>query len=62
VFVASLIYGLAHIASGSVTLMAVAFVCGLAWGLLRVATRSLWAPILTHVLWDLVIVFVWPLA
>lgn len=56
------IYGIAHVASGSLTLIAVAFVCGTAWGLLRVATRSLWAPIITHVLWDVTVIFVWPLA
>ena len=62
VFGFALVYGLAHAASGFVTLIGLAFLCGLFWGLLRVATRSLWAPILTHVLWDVSVMIVWPLA
>ncbi len=59
---AATVYALAHIASRSITLAIVAFICGIAWGLLRVAMRSLWASILTHALWDLAILVFWPLA
>jgi membrane protease YdiL (CAAX protease family) len=58
----SLIYGAAHLASGSLLLAALAAGCGLAWGLLRVAGRSLWPAILTHAAWDLAVLVGWPLA
>jgi membrane protease YdiL (CAAX protease family) len=39
-----------------------AFVCGTVWATLRVATGSIVVPILAHVLWDLGVLLVWPLA
>ncbi len=54
-------YGAAHLASGSWTLALVAFACGTVWGLLRVMQRSLWPAIVTHVLWDLLVLIAWPL-
>lgn len=54
-------YGLAMATLGSGLLLVVAFACGLAWGWLRVGTRSLVPPILAHVVWDLGVLVVWPL-
>jgi membrane protease YdiL (CAAX protease family) len=58
----ALLYGAASLASGSLLLAAIATGCGLGWGLLRVAGRSLWPAVLTHAAWDLAVLVVWPLA
>lgn len=58
----ALLYGVASLASGSLLLGALATCCGFAWGLLRVAGRSLWPAVLTHAAWDLAVLVVWPLA
>jgi membrane protease YdiL (CAAX protease family) len=57
----ALLYGAATLASGSLLLGAVAAGCGLAWGLLRTAGRSLWPAILAHAAWDLAVLVAWPL-
>jgi membrane protease YdiL (CAAX protease family) len=58
----ALVYGAASLSSGSLLLGALAAGCGFTWGLVRVATRSLWPAVLTHAAWDLAILVVWPLA
>jgi membrane protease YdiL (CAAX protease family) len=55
-------YTLAMSSLGSGLLMVCAFGCAVLWGGLRVATRSLVAPIIAHVVWDLGVLVVWPLA
>jgi len=60
--VAALAYGLATLPSGSVLLVALAAACGLAWGLLRAATGSLWPAVVAHAVWDLAVLVAWPLA
>ena len=55
------IYALTTLPLGSALLMACAFGCGLIWGVLRLATGSLVAAMLAHVLWDLGVLVVWPL-
>ena len=62
VLVVALLYGACHLTSGAPLLALVAASCGLAWGLLRVAGRSLWPSILAHAAWDLAILVAWPLA
>lgn len=62
VAVSSILLGVAHLASGSWLLALVAALSGAAWGGLRVATRSCVPSIVTHVLWDLAILVVRPLA
>jgi membrane protease YdiL (CAAX protease family) len=57
----ALFYGAASLASGSLLLAVLAASCGFAWGLLRVAGRSLWPAILAHAVWDLAILVGWPL-
>jgi uncharacterized protein len=54
-------YAAATLPLGSPLLAACAFLCGLAWGSLRVATRSLAPPIVAHIVWDLGVLLVWPL-
>ena len=55
------VYALATATLGSSILVACAFACAIVWGLLRVATRSLVAPIVAHVVWDLFVLVMWPL-
>lgn len=62
VLLVALLYGACHLTSGSFLLALLAAACGLAWGLLRVAGRSLWPSILAHAAWDLAVLVAWPLA
>jgi len=55
------LYGVVHLASGSRILPLMAFVCGLGWAVLRLATRSLWAPMVAHVTWSSTVLIVRPL-
>ena len=55
------VYALATATLGSGLLVVSAFGCAVVWGLLRVGTRSLVAPIVAHVVWDLFVLVVWPL-
>jgi len=59
---AATLYALAHAASASWALVALALVCGLFWGLVRVLGGSLWAPVVCHLVWDVLILVVVPLA
>ncbi len=52
------VYALVHVPLGSPVLVAVAFVCGLAWGALRARTASLVPVLVAHLLWD-VLVLLW---
>jgi hypothetical protein len=62
VVVAALAYALAHAPLGSPILLAVALLCGMAWGTLRAASGSLVPSLLAHAVWD-ILVFLWfPLA
>jgi membrane protease YdiL (CAAX protease family) len=56
-----LAYGLVHVASGNVMLVAAALVCGAFWGLLYWRFRSIWLNVVSHVLWDLAVFVVWPI-
>jgi hypothetical protein len=58
VLLAAFGYALAVAPLGSPVLVFVAFACGLVWGALREASHSLVAPLLAHLLWDL-LVLVW---
>jgi membrane protease YdiL (CAAX protease family) len=54
-------YAAATLTLGSLLLMICALLCGIAWGSLRIVTRSLVPPMVAHVVWDLGIFLVWPL-
>jgi membrane protease YdiL (CAAX protease family) len=58
---ASCVYAMAHLASGSWTLVGLAMFCGLYWGALRAITRSLWPAVVCHLLWDWAILVLVPL-
>jgi len=58
VVLAAVAYALAHAPLGSPLLVAVAMLCGMAWGTLRAASGSLVPGLLAHLVWD-VVVFLW---
>ena len=55
---AALAYALAHAPLGSPLLVAVALLCGIAWGTLRAGSGSLVPSLVAHLVWD-VLVFLW---
>ena len=56
------LYAAAQSPGGSPLLILTALACGLVWGGLRAATRSLWAPFLAHVIWDASVLLIAPFA
>jgi membrane protease YdiL (CAAX protease family) len=58
VFLAAVTYALAQAALGSTLLLMVALLCGIAWGALRAASKSLLPPLVAHLVWD-VLVLLW---
>jgi membrane protease YdiL (CAAX protease family) len=58
---AAALYALAHAPIGSPLLAAVAFACGLFWGNLRAATGSIIPSLISHVIWDLFVMVLFPL-
>jgi membrane protease YdiL (CAAX protease family) len=55
-------YAAAHALAGSLTLVLACVGCGLCWGALRWLTRGLVAPLIAHLMWDLAVLVLWPLA
>ena len=60
-FVAAVAYAVAHAPLGSALLVVVAFLCGLAWGALRAASKSLVPPLMAHLVWDVLVLLCLPL-
>ena len=58
----TLAYALTTAPLGSPLLLVCALICGAIWTFLRLATDSLLVPLLTHVIWDLGVLLVWPLS
>jgi membrane protease YdiL (CAAX protease family) len=50
-----------HAATANITLMLTALIAGLVWGFLFLKTKSLVAPIISHVVWDELIFVLLPL-
>jgi membrane protease YdiL (CAAX protease family) len=59
--VATGVYALVHVFSGSATLVGIALICGAFWGGLRIFSRSLVPSILAHAIWDLSVLIFHPL-
>ena len=57
----ALAYALGTLPLGNPLLFTCALCCGVAWGGLRLASRSLVTPLVAHVLWDVGVLLVWPL-
>ena len=62
VLLSSLIYTLPQVAFRSPLLVLVAFLCGTVWGLLRVRTGGLAAPLVAHLVWDVLVFVLFPVA
>ena len=62
VLAAAPLYAVAHAPVGSPILGLAALACGLVWGGLRAATAGLIAPLVAHLLWDEIVLFLAPLA
>jgi len=54
------VYALADAPTGSPVLVLAALGCGLVWSALRAGTGGLLAPLLAHILWDALVLFVSP--
>jgi membrane protease YdiL (CAAX protease family) len=54
------LYAIPQLATGSLLVAALGFGCGLLWTTERLVTRSLAAPLVTHLVWDLGVFIVWP--
>jgi len=61
IILGALIYALVHAWAGNAILVLAAFCCGLAWGWQYHTSRSLIAPIVSHIVWDLTIFLLLPL-
>ncbi len=59
--IAAALYTLPQIGSGSWALSLLALGCGLVWTLQRAWSGSLWAPLLTHLLFNLAVLVTFPL-
>lgn len=57
----AVLYALPQIASGSAIVIALALVCGLAWGAERIRSGCLTAPLLTHAIWSTTVFALAPL-
>jgi uncharacterized protein len=62
VFLAAAAHALANLPTGSPVLMTTAFACGLCWSALRVATGGLLAPLVAHLGWNALVLFVFPIS
>lgn len=58
---AAMLYAAAHAPMGSLLLVVTALACGLLWSALRAATGSLVPSLLSHVIWDAVVLLAFPL-
>lgn len=60
VVISALLYVLPQVALRSPLLVLVALLCGMVWGMLRVRTSSLIAPLVAHLVWDLLVFVMFP--
>jgi membrane protease YdiL (CAAX protease family) len=58
VTLAAVAYALAHVPLGSLVVVVVALLCGIAWGTLRAVSGSLVPALVAHLVWD-VLVLLW---
>ena len=61
VLVGTALYALAHAAVGSTVLVLACLCAGLCWNIVRSWTGSLTATYITHLLWDVVVLVLFPL-
>jgi membrane protease YdiL (CAAX protease family) len=61
VLLGSTAYALGNLPTGSPSLMLAAFACGAVWSTLRITTGTLLAPLISHLVWNTLILFVHPI-
>jgi nucleoside-diphosphate-sugar epimerase/membrane protease YdiL (CAAX protease family) len=61
VWLSAAAFTLAHVTIGSPLLLLAAVLAGAAWTYLAIRTRSLWAPFVAHMLWDVSLLWLTPL-
>jgi membrane protease YdiL (CAAX protease family) len=61
VFLGATAYALGNLPTGSPTLTLVAFACGAAWSTLRITTRTLLAPLTSHLVWNTLLLVIHPI-
>lgn len=57
-----ILYTLPPIASLSIPLVAAGLICGVLWTALRLWRGDLWAPLVSHIVWNGLIFALWPLS
>lgn len=62
VLAAAALYAIPQLATGSPLVVLLGLGCGMIWTTERLITGSLVAPLATHLVWDLAIFIVWPVA
>jgi membrane protease YdiL (CAAX protease family) len=62
VLLSAVLYTLPQVAFRSPLLVVVAFLCGVVWGALRVRSKGLTAALLAHLVWDLLVFVLFPVA
>ena len=55
------LYALVHVWAMNLMLLAAALMCGLFWGAVKQASKSLWPAIISHALWDVTIFLLFPI-
>ncbi|MCA1029452.1 CPBP family intramembrane metalloprotease [Bacillus timonensis] len=61
IFLASILYASAHFYSNSTLLIVAAFVAGIFWGILYQWKKNIWLNIVSHLVFDLLLLIVLPL-
>ncbi|WP_257352037.1 CPBP family intramembrane glutamic endopeptidase [Pseudalkalibacillus decolorationis] len=61
VLISSSLYALAHLASGSLLLVLSALLAGFVWGFLYVRSQNILVPLLSHLVFDLLLFIIFPL-
>ena len=62
VFGGAVLFAAAHVVAGNPLLVAAALVAGAFWGWLAEAFDDLTVPLAAHLVWDFLLLFVWPVA
>jgi membrane protease YdiL (CAAX protease family) len=55
------LYAAAHLVTGSLLLVLAAMIAGIVWSLLYVQTKNIWVPIISHLLFNLFLLILFPL-
>ncbi len=59
--IATILYSVVHIAALNFMLVGAAAVCGLFWGLLYLWRKSLFAAVVSHTVWDIMVMVLFPI-